>query len=72
MAITAQDVMKLRKMTSAGMMDCKNALNEANGNFEEAIKIIGEYISLADGAIMSHPNMSIFKNGKVRTMTHEE
>ena len=42
MAITAQDVMKLRKMTSAGMMDCKNALNEANGNFEEAIKIIRE------------------------------
>ena len=34
--------MKLRKMTSAGMMDCKNALNEANGNFEEAIKIIRE------------------------------
>ena len=42
MAITAQDVMKLRKMTSAGMMDCKNALNEANGNFEEAVKIIRE------------------------------
>lgn len=39
---------------------------------EEAIKIIGEYISLADGAIMSHPNMSIFKNGKVRTMSYEE
>ena len=34
--------MKLRKMTSAGMMDCKNALNEANGNFEEAVKIIRE------------------------------
>ena len=34
--------MKLRKMTSAGMMDCKNALTEANGNFEEAIKIIRE------------------------------
>jgi len=34
--------MKLRKMASAGMMDCKNALNEANGNFEEAVKIIRE------------------------------
>ena len=42
MAITAQDVMKLRKMTSAGMMDCKNALTEANGDFEEAVKIIRE------------------------------
>ena len=42
MAITAQDVMKLRKMTSAGMMDCKKALEEAAGDFEKAIGIIRE------------------------------
>jgi len=40
MAITAADISKLRKMTSAGMMDCKHALEESNGNFEEAIEII--------------------------------
>ena len=40
MAITAADVSKLRKMTSAGMMDCKHALEESNGNFEEAVEII--------------------------------
>ena len=40
MAITAQDVMKLRKMTSAGMMDCKKALTEAEGDFEKAVNII--------------------------------
>ena len=40
MAITAQDVMKLRKMTSAGMMDCKNALTEAEGDFDKAMEII--------------------------------
>ncbi len=34
--------MKLRKMTSAGMMDCKNALIEANGDFEKAVEIIRE------------------------------
>ena len=34
--------MKLRKMTSAGMMDCKNALTEANGDFEKAVEIIRE------------------------------
>ena len=34
--------MKLRKMTSAGMMDCKKALEEANGDFEKAIGIIRE------------------------------
>ncbi|MGE4586387.1 MAG: translation elongation factor Ts [Mangrovibacterium sp.] len=42
MAITAADVMKLRKATGAGMMDCKNALNEANGDFDRAIEIIRE------------------------------
>ncbi len=40
MAITAADVGKLRKMTGAGMMDCKKALTEADGNFDKAIEII--------------------------------
>ena len=38
MKITASDVNKLRQATGAGMMDCKKALEEANGNLEEAIK----------------------------------
>ncbi|MED9900473.1 MAG: translation elongation factor Ts [Bacteroidales bacterium] len=42
MQITAADVMKLRKMTSAGMMDCKKALAEAEGDFEKAVEIIRE------------------------------
>ena len=42
MAITAADVMKLRKMTSAGMMDCKKALEEAEGDFKKAMDIIRE------------------------------
>ena len=37
MAITAQDINKLRKMTGAGMMDCKKALVEAEGDFDLAI-----------------------------------
>lgn len=40
MAITAQDVNKLRQMTGAGMMDCKKALTEANGDFDLAIDIL--------------------------------
>jgi elongation factor Ts len=40
MAITAQDVNKLRAMTGAGMMDCKKALTEANGDFEQAKDIL--------------------------------
>ncbi|MGB5943808.1 MAG: translation elongation factor Ts [Leeuwenhoekiella sp.] len=38
--ITAADVNKLRKTTGAGMMDCKNALVEADGDFETAIEIL--------------------------------
>lgn len=38
--ISAQDVNKLRTMTGAGMMDCKKALMEANGDFEKAIEIL--------------------------------
>ena len=37
MAITASDVNKLRQQTGAGMMDCKKALEEANGDFEQAV-----------------------------------
>ena len=40
MNITAQDVNKLRKMTGAGMMDCKKALSETNGDFEAAIDLL--------------------------------
>jgi len=38
--IKAADVAKLRKMTGAGMMDCKKALQEADGNFDKATEII--------------------------------
>ncbi|MCQ2374456.1 MAG: translation elongation factor Ts [Salinivirgaceae bacterium] len=40
--ISAADVAKLRKTTGAGMMDCKKALTEANGDFDRAIQIIRE------------------------------
>ncbi len=40
MAITAADVNKLRQQTGAGMMDCKNALVESNGDFETAVDIL--------------------------------
>jgi len=39
---TSQDVMKLREATGVGMMDCKKALSETNGNFDEAIKYLRE------------------------------
>jgi elongation factor Ts len=40
MSISAKDVMKLREATGAGMMDCKKALTEADGDFDKAIEIL--------------------------------
>ncbi len=38
--LSAADVKKLRDMTGAGMMDCKNALTEAEGDFEKAVEVL--------------------------------
>ena len=37
MAVSMADITKLRKMTGAGMMDCKNALAESEGDFEQNV-----------------------------------
>jgi elongation factor Ts len=42
MAFTAKDVMQLREMTNAGMMDCKKALTETDGNMDAAVKWLRE------------------------------
>ena len=42
MVITAKDVANLRDMTGAGMMDCKKALTEAEGNVDKAVEILRE------------------------------
>ena len=69
--ITASDVAALRKQTGAGMMDCKNALTEADGAMEKAIEILrvkmGNKLSklagrdAAEGTVQSY----IHANGKV-------
>ena len=40
MAVTAKMVKELREMTGAGMMDCKKALNETDGNMDEAVEYL--------------------------------
>ncbi|MBQ6928793.1 MAG: translation elongation factor Ts, partial [Oscillospiraceae bacterium] len=42
MAFTAKDVKDLRERTGCGMMDCKKALTESNGDFEKAIEYLRE------------------------------
>jgi elongation factor Ts len=41
-AFTAKDVQRLRQLTGAGMLDCKKALEEADGDFDEAVKKLRE------------------------------
>ncbi|NJC26630.1 translation elongation factor Ts [Neolewinella antarctica] len=52
MAISAQDVKKLRDMTGSGMMDCKKALAEADGDYDKAIELLrkrGEKVAAKRG-----------------------
>ena len=66
MSITAAEVNKLRKQTGAGMMDCKKALTEAEGDFEKAIEILrkkGQKIAakrgdneIGEGAVLAATN----------------
>ena len=50
-AITAAMVKELREMTGAGMMDCKKALNECNGNMEEAVAPVEEVAEEVEEAV---------------------
>ena len=56
--ITAQMVKDLRETSGAGMMDCKKALTECNGNMEEASQLIEQYgiIPKAAVALKALPN----------------
>ena len=72
--INAADVAKLRRITLAGMMDCKKALEEADGNFDKAIEIIrkkGQAIAnkradkeAGEGVVLS----KVSANGKLGAM----
>jgi elongation factor Ts len=74
MSITATEVNKLRTMTGAGMMDCKKALTESNGDFEAAIDILrkkGQKVSAAradnatsEGIVLTNISKD-GKNGKL-------
>jgi elongation factor Ts len=68
MSITAADVNKLRQMTGAGMMDCKKALSESNGNFEEAI----DYLRKKGAKVSASRSDREAKEGVVITLTSSD
>ena len=75
MAITAADIAKLRHITGAGMMDCKQALNESNGDFDLAIESLrkrGQKISAkradrlaTEGAVIAITNENATKGAVI-------
>ena len=68
MAITAAMVKELRELTGAGMMDCKKALNETNGNIEDAI----EYLRKNGQAKAEKKAGRIAAEGVVRTLVNND
>lgn len=68
MAITAGMVKELREMTGAGMMDCKKALNETNGNMDEAI----EYLRKNGQAKAEKKAGRIAAEGLVKTVVKDD
>ena len=69
--VTAADVNKLRKQTGAGMMDCKKALVEAEGNFDEAIAILrkkGQKIAAKRADRDATEGVAIAKINKEKTL----
>ena len=68
MAITAAQVNELRQKTGAGMMDCKNALTEANGDFDKAIELLRK----KGAAVASKRAEKTANEGLVRTKISED
>ena len=68
MAISAKDVSALRAKTGVGMMDCKKALEETNGDFDEAIKLLRE----KGLAVAAKKAARIAADGKVDILYDEE
>lgn len=63
---TSADIVRLRTMTGAGMMDCKKALTETNGNMDEAVK----YLREKGIAAMAKKAERIAAEGAVGTYNH--
>ncbi|HAO51924.1 TPA: elongation factor Ts [Candidatus Magasanikbacteria bacterium] len=66
MSISASDIAKLRAQTGAGMMDCKNAMEESNGDFEKAI----DWLRTRGVAKAAKRSGKIAAEGKIFTYLH--
>ena len=73
--IKAMDVAKLRKQTGAGMMDCKTALVEANGDFNDAIDVLrkkGQKVAAKRAELEEQKRNLLQQQVQVRDLEMEE
>ena len=66
MAVTAESVKELREKTGAGMMDCKKALEQADGDMEKAINILRE----KGAAVLSKREAKVTSEGTIACYIH--
>lgn len=66
MAVTAESVRELREKTGAGMMDCKKALEQADGDMEKAINILRE----KGAAVLSKREAKVTSEGTIACYIH--
>ena len=66
MKINAQDIQKLRQKTSAGVIDCKQALEKSKGNFEQAIQLLKE----KGIALAQKKSTRAVKEGRIEAYVH--
>lgn len=70
MAVTMAEITKLRKISGAGMMDCKNALTEANGDIDKAMEIIRkkDRLLLQNVLTVKHQKVVYWLNQQVNSL----
>lgn len=68
MGFTAQQVKELREMTGAGILDCKNALTETDGDMEKAVEVLRK----RNAAVAVKKLSREAKDGLVQTYVHGE
>ena len=74
MAVTMADITKLRKMSGAGMMDCKKALTESDGDIEKAMEIIrkkGQAIAAKRSDREAAEGCVLAKKDEIFILSHE-
>ena len=71
MAISASQVKELRDKTGAGMMDCKKALTEADGDFDKAVELYSQALTYYEDVDVRKELESLKTMGQLHSISQE-